>query len=58
MNKEDAQNVCDRINTEGFHYAFVHYSTFPEVKDERFHELRKNYLKSIEEMKKYLGESL
>lgn len=58
MTKDDAEYVSCTINNEGFHYAFVHYSSYSQIKDEKFHELRKNYLKSIEEMKNYIVEAM
>jgi len=44
-----------KIEKEGFHYAFVGYSDFDEVKDEKFHELRKKYLKALKELGDYMG---
>lgn len=29
---------------EEFHYCFVHYSDWSEIKDEKFHALRSEYL--------------
>lgn len=36
--------VKHKISWEGFDYCFRYYSDFEEVKDEKFHELRKGYL--------------
>lgn len=58
MIKEDAKQLIVLIEDEGFHETIYYHSFCHEVEDQKFHELRKNYLKSIEEMKKYLGESL
>lgn len=47
--------VIDAIENEGFEYAFVNYSSFETVKDEKFHELRENYLEARKELADYLG---
>jgi hypothetical protein len=54
MKQEDLESVTQRIFQEGFHYCFVHYSNFEEIDDEKFHELRKNYLKATSDLEKYL----
>ncbi len=56
MNGEDFEYVRAKMSDEGFHYCFVHYSSFPEVKDEKFHELRKQYLKVANELEKYVND--
>ena len=48
--------VKSRINQEGFDYCFIHYSEFFELKDKKFHKLRLNYIKSQQELKKYVIE--
>lgn len=42
------------IANEGFDYAFQHYSDFKEVKDEKFHKLRKEYLQAAKDLARYL----
>ena len=54
MTEEDKLDLGFRIKQEGFHYTFLHYSDFKEIKDKKFHELRKEYLKSAEKLEKYL----
>ena len=44
MNKKDKKSLNEAIDNEGFDYCFCNYSSFDEIRDERFHELRKNYL--------------
>lgn len=44
-----------KIDKEGFHYAFHDYSDFEEVEDEKFHELRKAYLKATTALCEYMG---
>lgn len=51
---ENFEMVKVRIRQEGFHYCFKHYSRFEEVEDERFHELRKQYLETAEMLEKYV----
>jgi hypothetical protein len=45
-----------RMDNEGIDYCFEHYSSFEEIKDERFHELRLQFLKSLREIKNYVNE--
>ena len=52
---ENWEGVKYRIRGEGFHYCFKHYSRFDEIKDEEFHKLRVNYLKSAELLEKYVN---
>jgi hypothetical protein len=54
MKKQDAQRVWRCIENEGFDYCFRNYSAFKEVKDKKFHDLRKAYLKAAETFEKYL----
>ena len=58
MTKEDLleefQNVEYRMDAEGFHYCFSGYSSFKEVKDEKFHQLRLAYLGSANELREYV----
>jgi len=45
-----------RMDNEGIDYCFEHYSSFEEIKDERFHELRLQFLKSLKEIQNYVNE--
>ena len=57
MKAEEAENwnnVHYRMNQEGFHYCFKHYSSFKEIEDEKFHELRKKYLEVAKELEEYV----
>ena len=47
--------VADCVENEGFHYCFVNYSAFEEIKDEEFHRLRKDYLDAAHKLADYLG---
>jgi hypothetical protein len=35
-------------------YCFKHYSSFEDIKDEEFHRLRTNYLKSANDLEEYI----
>jgi len=49
------QMVQYRMDAEGFHYCFKHYSSFNEVEDKKFHELRKQYLESAKQLEDYIN---
>jgi hypothetical protein len=46
------------INNEGFGYAFMHYDNFKQVKDKKFHTLRKAYLKAQKALESYVNEHI
>lgn len=52
---EDYQMVQYRMENEGFHYCFKHYSSFKEIEDEEFHKLRLKYLKSAKKLEEYVN---
>ena len=57
MKAEEAENwnaVYYRMNQEGLHYCFKHYSSFKEIEDEKFHELREKYLEVSKELEEYV----
>lgn len=45
-----------RMDNEGIDYCFESYSSFEEIKDEKFHELRLQFLKSLKEIQNYVNE--
>lgn len=51
---ENWSNVHYRMENEGFHYCFKHYSSFEEIEDEKFHQLRKQYLEIALELEQYV----
>jgi hypothetical protein len=55
MTQEEKNYVTCKVESEGFDYAFRHYSNYEDIKDPKFHELRKAYLKAVEDLIKYLG---
>jgi hypothetical protein len=55
MDAKDLDYVKDTVQTEGFDYAFRHYSDFANIKDTLFHELRKAYVDAAEALIRYLN---
>ena len=55
---ENFEMVRYRMEAEGFHYCFKHYSSFKEVKDEKFHELRRKYLEVSEQLENYVSNKI
>lgn len=55
LTDKDKDKICSTIDSEGFSYTFVDYSSFPEIKDEEFHRLRKEYIKAQKALEKYVG---
>lgn len=56
--EDDFEYVRAKMENEGFHYCFRHYSDFEEIKDEKFHELRLAYLEAADALEKYIGDRL
>jgi hypothetical protein len=52
--KELWRSVNYRMREEGFDYCFDGYSNWEEIKDERFHQLRKNYLEAAANLRQYI----
>jgi hypothetical protein len=55
MTRKAFAEVNNAIDNEGFEYAFVSYSNFPNIKDRKFHELREAYLDAYRRLKEYVG---
>jgi len=51
---EDFADLRSRMNQEGFHYCFKHYSNFSDIEDQEFHKLRKAYLSAADKLEKYI----
>ena len=51
---ENFEMVRYRMDAEGFHYCFKHYSSFREVEDEEFHRLRNEFLTSMKNIEEYV----
>jgi hypothetical protein len=56
--EENWSMVQYRMNSEGLHYCFKHYSSFDEIQDEKFHKLRKKYLRISKELEEYVKNKL
>jgi hypothetical protein len=54
---DDLTYLNAKMRDEGFDYCFRHYSSFDEIKDEKFHELRLKYIEIAEELEKYVKTS-
>ena len=48
------ESVRYKMKQEGFDYCFKHYSSFEEIQDDKFHELRKKYLDISNELEEYV----
>ena len=51
---EEIEMVRYRMEEEGFHYCFKHYSSFEDVDDDEFHRLRNKYLEVSKDLEKYV----
>lgn len=56
MKAADKRKVRDLTELEGFDYAFCCYSDFKEIKDLKFHELRRVYLNATRALRDYIGD--
>jgi hypothetical protein len=54
---DDLTYLKAKMRDEGFDYCFRHYSSFDEIKDDKFHELRLKYIKIAEELENYVETS-
>ena len=54
MKLRDIEDVVSKVGMEGFDYCFREYSKFKEVKDEKFHKLREEYVSAANNLEKYL----
>lgn len=53
--KENWECVHYRMDEEGFDYCFNGFSNWEEIKDEKFHEMRKAYLESEKQLRGYIN---
>ena len=54
LSGEECVRVQDIVEVEGsLDYAFRYYTHFPEIKDKKFHKLRKAYVKAAQELSDY-----
>jgi len=47
-------SVCSKVCSEGFDYCFVNYSSFDNIKDKKFHELREAYIAAHNALAEYI----
>lgn len=57
MKTSDAESVLAVVSAEGFDNTFNHQSTFRDINDMKFHELRKAYIAASQELLNYLTEA-
>jgi len=57
MKRSDAESVLAIISAEGFDSAFNHHSTFKDIGDVKFHELRQAYIAASKELANYLADA-
>jgi hypothetical protein len=55
---ENFESVRYRMDNEGIDYCFKHYSSFEEIEDEKFHELRNKFLTSLDEIQNYVDSKI
>jgi hypothetical protein len=55
MTPDELEIVITAIEQEGFDYCFAYYDDFSEIKDSKFHSLRRDYLEAREALNSYLG---
>lgn len=58
MTKEEAEDVLYRIEAESFDYCFDGYSDWTEIKDEKFHSIRLEYLNAKNKLINYINSSI
>lgn len=58
MKASDAESVLAVISAEGFDNAFNHQSTFRDINDVKFHELRRAYIAASKELANYLSDAV
>ena len=52
------ESVQYRMDEEGFDYCFESYSNWDEIKDEEFHRLRLDFLRSMKELREYINKKV
>jgi len=54
MKKKEAKGVLAAIRDEGMQYTFEFHSGFEEIDDDKFHQLRQDYLDAGKDLRKYI----
>jgi len=57
MTKVEIERLLDCIGQEGFNYCFNNYSSFKDVNDDEFHELRNKMLEAQKKFKIYIKDT-
>jgi hypothetical protein len=57
ISAQEKYDVNSTIENEGFDYTFRHYSSFKEITDAKFHELREAYVKAADALENYVTPS-
>jgi hypothetical protein len=57
MSQNDAESVLQIVGAEGFDSAFRHYSSYRDINDTKFHELRKAYIAASNELIDYVAQA-
>lgn len=47
-----------RLNEVGIEHCFVDWSDWEEIKDDKFHKLRKAYIKAMQDLTNYAKENI
>lgn len=55
MTNKQKEEVWDIIESEGFGYAFISYSSFDWIDDKTFHRLREDFCNAAQVLKDYIG---
>ena len=55
LSKKDKKQLLEKIEWEGFEYALIFYSSWPEIKDPEFQHLLANYRNARAELAGYIG---
>ncbi len=55
ISEKDKRYLCEKIDSEGFDYTFIHYSSFKDIDDPQFHALRKAYIEAHNKLAQYIG---
>ena len=53
-NEEEYDDFMAKLDSEGFDYAMTDYSDWEEIHDEKFHKLRRAYLKARQALLDYI----
>ena len=55
MKTKEKKEILEVVESEGFDYTFTSYGDFEEIKDEKFHKLRKAFLDARKNLADYIG---